>query len=270
MSVTQDATGRRSVTIELEVPGTPAAVWAAIATGPGISSWFVPAQFEERDGTPVALTYTFGPGVEPRSAVTDWEPLQRYATEADGWMPGSPPIASEWSIETRDGGMCTLRIVQSLFASTDEWDNQLEAAAGGLAGFLRTLQIYLKHFSGQRSALMQVMTPVSCTEAEAWDMLTTELGLHGADVGQRIAAPAGSPALSGVVEYHTEDPYDALLWLDASLPGIAALGVMTYPGGATMVAINFYLYGDEATETVARAQPVWQSWLTERFPMAVA
>jgi hypothetical protein len=30
-----------------------------------------------------------------------------YATKADGFVPGSPPIASEWSIEARAGG--TLR-----------------------------------------------------------------------------------------------------------------------------------------------------------------
>ena len=55
MSVKQEASGRRSVQVEFEVPGTPEEVWQAIATGPGISSWFVPAEFEERDGKPVAV-----------------------------------------------------------------------------------------------------------------------------------------------------------------------------------------------------------------------
>ena len=41
MSVKKEANGRRSVQIEIEVPGTPEEVWQAIATGPGISSWFV-------------------------------------------------------------------------------------------------------------------------------------------------------------------------------------------------------------------------------------
>ena len=56
MSVKKEASGRRSVQVETEVPGTPEEVWQAIATGPGISSWFVPTAFEERDGTPVAVT----------------------------------------------------------------------------------------------------------------------------------------------------------------------------------------------------------------------
>ena len=56
MSVKKEASGRRSVQVEVEVPGTPEEVWQAIATGPGISSWFVPTAFEERDGKPVAVT----------------------------------------------------------------------------------------------------------------------------------------------------------------------------------------------------------------------
>jgi uncharacterized protein YndB with AHSA1/START domain len=67
MSVKKEASGRRSVQVEVEVPGTPEEVWQAIATGPGISSWFVPTTVEERDGKPVAVTATFGPGMEPRA-----------------------------------------------------------------------------------------------------------------------------------------------------------------------------------------------------------
>ena len=44
MPVKKDASGRRSVEAEVEVPGTPEEVWQAIATGPGISSWFVPTE----------------------------------------------------------------------------------------------------------------------------------------------------------------------------------------------------------------------------------
>src|SRR5262245_42237461 len=48
MSVKKEASGRRSIQVEVEVPGTPEEVWQAIATGPGISAWFTPAEFEEQ------------------------------------------------------------------------------------------------------------------------------------------------------------------------------------------------------------------------------
>jgi uncharacterized protein YndB with AHSA1/START domain len=267
MSVRKEANGRRSVQFEFDVQGTPEQVWQALATGPGISSWFVPTDVEERDGKPVSVKYNFGPGIEPRAKVTAWEPLKMFAQEADGWTPDSPPMATEWRIETHAGGTCTVRVVHSLFASTDDWDNQLEGAKSGWSGFLGILRLYLKYFSGQRSAIMQVTTPIAVTEAAAWETLTAALGLKGASVGQRWTTPAGTSPLGGVVELMTENPYDALLRLDRPGPGIAALGAVTYPGGEMVVAMNLYMYGDHADETVAREKPVWQAFLQKLFPM---
>ena len=270
MRVKLDANGRRSVQLEFEVPGTPEDVWHALATGPGISSWFVPTEVEERDGKPVAVKYNFGPGMEISSVVTAAEAPRLFAQEAAGWSPDSPPMATEWRIEARAGGVCIVRIVHSLFASTDDWDNQLEGAAGGWAGFLNILRLYLTHFRGQPSAIMQVTAPVATTESEAWDTLTSALGVKGASVGQHWTTPAGVSPLGGVVELLTEDPWDALLRLDTPAPGIAAIGAHTYPGGPTMVAMNLYVYGDHAVETVARETPVWQAWFQQHFPMPAA
>lgn len=266
MSVKKEASGRRSVQVEVEVPGTPEEVWQAIATGPGISSWFVPAVLEERDGKPIAVKLNFGPGMESSSAVTTWKPPQKWATQSDGWAPGMPPIAHEWSVEASGGGTCIVRMVTSLFASTDDWDNQLEATEYGWPAFLRTLRLYLTYFRGQRSTVMKWMVPVAGTEAEAWDALTAAVGLKGVSVGQRWTAPAGVPALGGVVEYVTQSPYDALLRIDKPGPGVAALGTIAC-GGPTMVAINFYLYGDLSADTVAREKPNWTAWFQSRFPM---
>ena len=91
-------------------------------------------------------------------------------------------------------------------------------------------------------------------------------GFGRLSVGQRWTAPAGVPAFSGVAEYVTESPYDALLRLDKPGPGIAALGTFNM-GGPSMVALNFYLYGDRAAGTVAHETPLWQAWFQQRFPM---
>lgn len=71
MSVKKEASGRRSIELEVEVPGSPEEVWQAIATGPGISSWFVPTEFNERDGKPVSVKLNFGPGMDATSTVTE-------------------------------------------------------------------------------------------------------------------------------------------------------------------------------------------------------
>jgi uncharacterized protein YndB with AHSA1/START domain len=267
MSVKKEASGRRSIRVQVEVPGTPEEVWHAIATGPGISAWFVPAEFEERDGKPVAATLKFGPGMESHSVVTAWDPPRMITREADGWAPGSPPIATEFTIEARAGGVCIVRVVNSLFASTDDWDKQLEGAESGWPGAFRILRLYLTHFRGLRSAMMQVMNPVAGTKAEAWATLTAALGLNGAGAGQRWAAPSGVPALGGVVEHLSQRESDCgvLLRLDKPGPGVAGLFIMTLPG-SVLAAFNFYLYGDQAAGTVARETPLWQAWTQKLFP----
>ena len=55
MSVKKEASGRRSVQVEVEVKGTPEQVWRAIASGPGISAWFVPTKLEGRVGGALSL-----------------------------------------------------------------------------------------------------------------------------------------------------------------------------------------------------------------------
>jgi uncharacterized protein YndB with AHSA1/START domain len=263
MSVKKEPSGRRSVQFEIEVPGTPEEVWQAIATGPGVSSWFLPTEFEMRDGKIVSVKVSVAPGMDISSPVTAWQPPQKWTAQSQG-MPGSPPIANEWSVEARGGGICVVRIVQSLFSETDDWDDQLEGAAHGWPGFLRTLRIYLTHFRGQRSAAMKWMAPVAGTEADAWDALTAALGMKGLRVGQHRSAPAGVPAIGGVAEYVGQNPNDALLRLDKPGPGVAALGTFDF-GGQSMVALSVYLYGDQAAATAARETPLWDAWFQQRF-----
>jgi uncharacterized protein YndB with AHSA1/START domain len=265
MSVKKEASGRRFVQVEVEVPGTPEEVWQAIATGPGISSWFVPTEFEERDGKPVAVKLNFGPGMESSSPITTWDPPRKFGAESPGWMPGSPIVADEWTVEARGGGVCVVRVVHSLFASTDDWDNQLEGTESGWPGYFRILRMYLTHFRGKRSAMMQWMAPAAGTEAEAWETLTSALGLQGLSTGQSWTAQAGVPPLGGVVEHVSESPYSALLRLDKPGPGAAAIGAVNF-GGQSMVTLSFYLYGDQAAAIVARETPEWEAWVQEHFP----
>src|SRR5262249_53017358 len=165
----------------------------------------------------------------------------------------------------RAGGVCVVRVVQSLFASTDDWDKQLDGAESGWPGAFRILRIYLTHFRGRRSAIMQFMAPAAGTQAEAWATLTAALGRKGVGAGARWAVRAGVPGLGGVVEHVSQSPCGALLRLDKPGPGTAALFIMTVPG-SVIATFNFYLYGDQAAGTVAHETPLWQAWIQKRFP----
>jgi hypothetical protein len=37
-------------------------------------------------------------------------------------------------------------------------------------------------------------------------------------------------------------------------------------GGATMITLSLYMYGDQAEETIAREKPRWDAWIEEHFP----
>lgn len=47
----------RVIDLSVEVPGTPEQVWSAIATGPGISSWFIPHEVAEHEGGKVVMDF---------------------------------------------------------------------------------------------------------------------------------------------------------------------------------------------------------------------
>lgn len=266
MPVKKDPSGQRSVEAEVEVPGTPEAVWQAIATGPGISSWFVPSTVEERAGG--AATSNFGPGMEAVAKIKLWEPPHRYAIESDE---EAGTIATEWIVEARSGGNCVVRVVHRWFTDKDDWDNQFEGHSEGWKSFFRNLRLYLTHFPGQPSAAIQLTGFGPEPKDKAWGALTGLLGIAGPAVGQRVRSGSGAPALAGVVERVGEPAYpeELLLRLDQPAPGIAHLFAMAM-GGQVLLSLRFYLYGKEAAAVAAQVDPVWQAWVKEHFPASAA
>ena len=153
MPIKKDKDGQRYVEAQVEVPGSPEEVWRAIATGKGISSWFVPTTVEEREGGTAVSSY--GPGMDAAVKITQWNPPQSYVAETE--QEGLGKIATEWVVEARRGGVCVVRVVHRWFASTDDWDGQFEQAAYGWAvSFFRMLRLYLADFAGQGCSAFQL------------------------------------------------------------------------------------------------------------------
>jgi len=266
MPLKKDAAGRRSVQAEVEVPGTPEEVWQAIATGPGVSAWFVPTQVDGREGG--AVTANFGPGMDSAATIRVWDPPHKFVADSGDLGPGAPPVATEWIVEARAGGVCVVRVVHSLFASSDDWDNQLEGFEQGWPNFFRILRLYLTHFRGQRNSALQLMGVAPEPKAEAWAALTGALGVSRAALGERRSGAAGTPPFAGLVEVvgAADYPEELLLRLDEPAPGIAHLFALPM-SGQVYLPLRFYLYGDRAAAVVARDEPLWQTWMKERFPV---
>jgi len=255
-------TDDRAIEMEVEVVGTPEEVWRAIATGPGISSWYVPHVVEGQAGG--AMTASFGPGPEMQVAgrVAAWDPPNRVAFDGGEGVPG---LAFEWLVEARDGGTCVVRLVNSGFASGAEWDAQFDAMTEGWAIFLRNLQLHLKHFAGQEATAMLPMASWAEPGAEAWARLTEALGVPAApEVGSRIEVKASdSPDLAGTVVDVT--PTRISLLVDQPLPGTAFFAAEGRDDSSE-VSIWSYLYGPDAAAVVEQGQPRWFKWLAESGP----
>ena len=263
MSVKKELSGRRSVQVEVEVPGTPEEVWQTIATGPGVSAWFVPTTVDPREGG--LVTASFGPGMETSATINAWEPPHRFAAECN-MGPGAPPFATEWIVQARDGGTCVVRVVHSLFASTDDWDNQLESTESGWPAFFLILRLYLTHFRGQPCSAFRALAISSESQVKVWSTLTGALGIAGATAGQPCRPAVDVPPIAGVVEKIREghQPYQLLL-LDEPAPGAAFLNACSM-GGQVFLNLSFYFYGERAADAVARDEPLWREWMNRQFP----
>jgi uncharacterized protein YndB with AHSA1/START domain len=263
MSVKKEANGRRSVQVEVEVPGTPEQVWQAIATGPGVGAWFVPTEVDGRVGG----TYTshFGAGMDSVATVTEWDAPHRFVKEDSfGEGPNAPTMATEWTVEARDGGTCLVRVVHSLFAETDDWDDQLTGVESGWPSFFTILRLYLERFAGQPSSQIQLMAMPAA--AGAWEKLAGALNLAGAAPGERRDAGDGAPPLGGVVESVKAGGHpQMLLHVDVPAPG-AVFATAVPAGEKAFVCLNIYLWGDTAGDVAAREQSAWTAWMTKLFP----
>jgi uncharacterized protein YndB with AHSA1/START domain len=257
---------RRSIEVEVEVPGTPEQVWDAIATGPGITAWFVPAEVDEREGGKVSLDI-MGNGMEESGDVTAWDPPRRFVYEEPF---GTARLATEWLVEARSGGTCVVRLVNSLFGSAEDWEDQLEDLREGWGAYLHNLRVYLTHFPGERCSSILVTGNAPGSKDRAWAALSAALGLDQAAVGRRAAANGPDvPPLSGTVERVADSKHhrEVMLLLDEPAPGAAFVFAFDYLE-RTYTTVHAYLFGDEAAVVAARDEPRWRAWMEDHFPAA--
>ena len=241
---------RLEKTVELDA--TPEQVWEAIATGPGISAWFVPHTVEPREGG--AISADFGGGFAGTGHIDAWEPGRRlaYGSQDQGTH------AYEFLVEARDGGGAVLRFAQTGF-SGDDWEAEYDSFDAGWSLFFLNLRSYLEHFAGQpvHNALAMSWTAGGATEI--WPVLHRELGLSGHPaVGDEVTLrPDGPHPVTGVVDVASPEFLGV-----RSAHGLHRIGAEGEAGCG--VSAYHYFYGEPVdAEAVTSA---WQGWLTRLFP----
>jgi uncharacterized protein YndB with AHSA1/START domain len=268
----EDAPSPQSIELDVEVPGTPEEIWEAIATGPGITSWFLPAEVAEAEGG--GVSFDMGSGMEESGVVTRWDPPHRFAYEEEWQTDESTPagkLATEWIVEARSGGTCLVRLVCSGFGGGEDWERELENMREGWSAYLHNLRLYATRFRGEPCHWLMASGNAAGPKDRAWAALSDALDLpENPAAGERAAtAGAGAPAMTGVVERTTdaENGRGLMLRIDEPAPGVALIYVYAYRG-QTFTSVHLYLFGDEAQAVVAREGPAWEVWMQEHFPPA--
>lgn len=236
----------------VELDATPEQVWDAIATGPGISAWFVPHEVEPRVGG--AITGQFGPGFDATGRVTAWDVGKRFAYgTAEPPPEGMADYAFEFLVEGRDGGGTVLRFAQSGFLD-EGWEDEYNSLDTGWDLFFGNLRAYLEHFPGMPAHTVVTMTWTEASADECWPVLHRALGLteHPAVGDQVTLRPAGPPPISGVVDIAT----DAFLGV-RSEHGLHRIGAE----GSTGCGLSAYHYFYGRPVDVASLTDSWQTWL---------
>lgn len=265
MPIKKDGTGKRWVEMEFVVPGTPEQVWRAMATGPGTTAWFTKTTIEERVGG--AINFDMAAMGSSKGEVTAWQPPLRFDYVERDWSPGAPPVATEITITARAGGKCVVRMVHSLFTSSDDWDDQMEGFEGGWPQFFEVLRAYLTHFAGQPAALSASMVQTQGDELAIWRRLVRTLNLENANAGERRTTAAEPEPLSGVVERVQQGGGKGrviMLRLDEPNAGIALFSTFSWTNTVN-VGVTIYYYGDTAQAVAAKSEPKWSRWLAEVF-----
>jgi uncharacterized protein YndB with AHSA1/START domain len=241
---------------QIELAATAQQVWDAIATGPGIDSWFMGRnEIEAREGGRGRMDMG---GFVIESTVTACEPLKRFAYRGDPAPDGSFH-AFEYLIEARDGASTVLRFVHSGFLG-DDWEAEYDGLRKGDPMYLHKLAQYLKHFPGRLGAAISAFVGQRPDKDRVWELYRGALGLTGpVQVGELVhLTPSGLAPLDGEVDYVSEDFFgvrtaDALYRFIHGYQGALVIGHQVYgePG--------------EPAPDVKDLQDAWQTWLAAVF-----
>jgi uncharacterized protein YndB with AHSA1/START domain len=233
---------------EIELGATPEQVWDAIATGPGVDSWFMGrTELGAAVGGPANLTMM---GHTEQAEITAYEPGARLATRTQE-APDGRFMAFEYLIEGRDGGTTVLRVAQSGMLG-DDWETEFTAMKAGWPIYLATLREYVAHFAGRAPKVTTLFRPGAGGQDAVWKTVTESLGVTPEVAeGEEVRLPDGS---AGVVFY-------------ANLP--VNLGVRTAGG-----LYRFIYSGADRGDALVLGhqnfagqdeQAAWDAWTAERF-----
>jgi hypothetical protein len=221
---------------EVELRGTPEAVFQAVSTNEGNASWLFPSEGGD-------------------SVVSSDPPHHLVVREEgpDGWF-----NQLEFRIEARGDG-AWLRYVHSGVFDEEGWDAQYDAVSAHTDFYLHTLGQYVEHFSPRTATYVGggpggLMGPEASMAPDAFAKLQAALGVpEGASPGDRVRLAHDD--VDGVVDYRT----DKFLGIRTGEALYRFFGRNAFGGP---VGMSIHHFGDVDADAVGAA---WSGWLAEVY-----
>lgn len=244
------ATHPFELSYEIQVPATPEQVWDAIATGPGVDSWFMGRnQIEPREGGTIR---TQSPAFESEATITVWQPPRRleYRTPE---APTGEHMVFDYRVEPRGSGS-SVRWTHS-GALGGDWEAEYEAMSEGDPMYFDKLGEYLTHFLGRTGVPVEAWGP-NQGEPITWERFRGPLHLDGpVQVDERVRlTPDGLDPIEGVVDCLSKS-FLGVRTDDAMYRFICGFE------GSVLVGHHLFAPGVDGDEAVA----AWKAWLEREF-----
>jgi len=246
-----------TITQEADVDASPEETWEAIASGPGMDSWFMGRnEIEPQEGGRIALTvgdFTL------TAKVTAWEPPTHFSSRSDP-TPDGVFHQFDYRIDGRGPSASTIRYEHSGML-TGDWEAEYEAMQRGDPVYFEKLTEYLRFFRGRFATPVNAYGPEVAAPDLAMAMYRHALGIDpAAVVGDAVRfAPYGFEPEDGVVD-HVSDEFVGVRTADAMYRFIRAFN------GQSMAGHHLFAAGVDQQ----RAEQQWTEWLNRLFAAPAA
>jgi uncharacterized protein YndB with AHSA1/START domain len=205
----------RDIVLTVELDASPEDVFRAVTDGTEIAKWLAPeaGSTAPEGGKKGSIWISWGEGMRAEHEIEIYDPPKRIRHPSGKNRETKAPLYADWSIEAREGGKTTLRLVHSGFSVGADWDDEFDAHARGWKLMLQNLRQYFARHPHEPAVHLPFMSKVEFPRGSLWKTLLGKLGFSALPkVGDQFGftTPKGD-VLTGVVDHVTETHVLALV-----------------------------------------------------------
>ena len=194
----------RDIELSVELDASPEEVFRAVTDGTELAKWLAPeARVTPPDGDKKgSIWISWGEGMSAEQEIEVFDPPKRLRHPSGKNAETAAPLYAEWTIEAREGGRATLRLVHSGFSEGAEWDHEVESHERGWSLMLQNLRHYFARHAHEPTVHVPFMAGLESPRLPIWRTLLERFGFSSTPKvgdGFRFTTPSGD-VLTGVVD----------------------------------------------------------------------